>query len=497
MAALGPVPERAGLGHGARGLQRRRRRLGLLPARPRPLARLPLERGRPGRASATTAQTLCLALALWNGRDPILKERIFGLTGTEGNHGEDAKEYWWYLDATPTHSWMRWRYHYPQARVPVRASSSPRTARRGRLEPEYELLDTGVFDDDRYWDDHRRLRQGRARRPAACASRVAQRRPGRGDARTCCRRCGSATPGRGGSTGAAAVDRGSDGRRARRRAPARSAPLALAGERRRPSRCSARTRRTRARLFGVAAGDARTRRTASTTTSSHGAATVNPAERGTKAAVWYRVDASPPGETVERARSGSRPSRAGAPTSAPTSTPSLAARRGEADEFYAALRPPARSRRRGAACCARRFAGMLWRKQFYHYDVARWLDGDPAQPAAARQRAAAAATPSWRTSTTLDVISMPDKWEYPWFAAWDLAFHCVALAHVDPAFAKDQLLLLLPRVVHAPERRSCPAYEWDFGDVNPPVHAWAALQVFEIDGGTRPRLPRAASSTSC
>ena len=430
--------------------------------------------------SATTSGCAS-ALALWNGRDPILKERMFGLTGPEGNHGEDVKEYWWYLDSTPTHSWMRWRYHYPQAAFPYDDLVAENAPAR-QAEPEYELLDTGVFDDDRYWVVDGRLRQGRPRRPAACGSRVNER--ARRRRCTCCRRCGSATPGRGGATadqpsrcagGATAPPIVAEhpilgaleyGRPAT--ATTRAAVLRQRDQRR--SACSAR-RRSR-----------RTRRTASTTTSCTARPRSTRTATGTKAAAWYQLTVGRRGDGEMRLRL-----RVPTPDAAGDPPPDLGAglRRGGG-------RPPGRGRRvlrradagdrdaDEALVMRQAFAGLLWGKQFYHYDVARWLDGDPGQPPPPAGRGHGR-NGDWRHLNNADVISMPDTWEYPWFAAWDLAFHCVALAHVDPEFAKASCCCCCREWYMHPNGQ-LPAYEWAFGDVNPPVHAWAALRVFEIDG---------------
>ncbi len=425
-------------------------------------------------------QRLCLALALWNGRDPFLKERPFGLTGPEGNHGEDVKDYWWYLDAVPSHAWNRWRYHYPQAAFPyedLRAENG----RRGRRDPEYELLDTGAFEEDRYWivevhyakasptdllmtvqlsnagPDQELLHvlptawfrntwswDPAASRPQLAATEdavVGVHHPTLGELELL------AAPGPDG-TGPTLLfcDNDSNLRRLYDVAPATPYPK-----------------------DGI---------------NDHvvsGAATVNPARRGTKCAAWYRV-AVAPGSTVEL-RLRLRPTG-----SAPDSATALGAdfervvtaRRTEADEFYADLTPAAASPDE-AMVMRQAFAGMLWSKQLYYYQVARWLDGDPGQPLPPTSRRSGR-NARWRSFDAFDVMSMPDKWEYPWFAAWDLAFHCVALAHVDPAFAKQQLLLVCREWFQHPNG-ALPAYEWDFGDVNPPVQAWAALEVFAIDGG--------------
>ena len=419
-------------------------------------------------------QRLCLGLALWNGRDPILKERIFGLTGDEGNHGEDAKEYWWFLDAVPSHAWNRWRYHYPRAAFPYERLVEE-NARRGRRDPEFELLDTGVFDDDRYWvvdvdyakaspfdllmtirvtnagpdaDTLHVLPQlwyrntwswdGTRRRPVLAATGPP---------------CTPSIPFLGPLTLHAGP--GPDGAA--------------------PSCCSATTRPTRTAVSGRPGRG--TRRTASTTTSSPARPPSTPAQEAPSAR---------PG-TGSRWRA-ARPSSCGCgspPDNGPipsdrTSPTSVAARRAEADAFYAEL-TPAGAAADEARVMRQAFAGMLWSKQFYFYDVARWLDGDPAQPPPPPQRHRGR-NARWRSFDAYDLLSMPDTWEYPWFAAWDMAFHAVTLAHIDPAFAKYQLTLLCREWFQHPNG-ALPAYEWDFGDVNPPVHAWAALEVFALDGG--------------
>ncbi len=418
---------------------------------------------------------LCLGLALWNGRDPILKERIFGLTGTEGNHGEDAKEYWWYLDATPSHAWNRWRYHYPQSEFPYR-SLVEENARRGKQDPEFELLDTGAFDEDRYWmvevdyakaDPHDLLMVVRIRnagpdadtlhvlptawyrntwswdvegpRPElhAEATTIATEHPFLGSLEL-------------------VADIGPDGQ----------APSLLF--------CDNETNVRR--LFGTDQSPAYPKDGINDHVIS-GAPTVNPGQRGTKASFWYQVTVDP-GATVEL-RLRLRPSaRAASPWVDFDGI--VASRKSEADEFYADLVAPATSPDE-ANVMRQAFAGMLWSKQFYCYDVSRWIDGDPTQPAPPPARRGGR-NAAWKHFEALDIVSMPDKWEYPWFAAWDMAFHCVALAHVDPAFAKYQLTLLGREWFQHPNG-AMPAYEWAFDDVNPPVQAWAALEVFAIDGG--------------
>jgi len=422
-------------------------------------------------------QRLCLGLALWNGRDPILKERIFGLTGNEGNHGEDAKEYWWYLDALPSHAWNRWRYHYPQRAFPY-ADLVAENRRRGKLDPEYELLDTGAFDEDRYWivevdyakaDPHDLLMVVRvtnagpeaetlhvlptawyrntwswggpdALRPelrAAGEARIETTHPFLGDLEL-------------------VAHAASDG----------AAPDALF--------CDNET--NAARLFGSPSASP-TPKDGINDHVVHGASTVAQGG-GTKAAFWYRVTVEPGATVTLRVRL--RPTGQGVGDAWDDFDDVVAARLAEADEFYVELTPEAASADE-AHVLRQALAGMLWGKQLYYYDVARWLDGDPGQPAPPGSRRSGR-NAGWRTFDVFDIMSMPDKWEYPWFAAWDLAFHCVALAHVDPAFAKYQLVLLCREWSQHPNG-ALPAYEWSFDDVNPPVQAWAALEVFAVDGG--------------
>jgi len=419
-------------------------------------------------------QRLCLGLALWNGRDPILKERIFGLTGNQGNHGEDAKEYWWYLDALPSHAWNRWRYHYPQREFPY-GDLVAENARRGKLDPEYELLDTGVFDEDRYWivevdyakaDPEDILMTVRVTNagPEADTVHVLPTAWYR-------------------NTWAWEVDgdkpelRAGGGSRVVTEHPFLgqlelcAQPLAQ-GE---PKLLFCDNETNSEKLFGIASASP----TPKDGINDHvvaGADTVA-AAAGTKAAFWYEARVEP-GETVTL-RVRLRPAARGGDPWVDFDAVA-AARLGEADEFYAEL-TPAETTDDEALVLRQSLAGMLWSKQLYYYDVARWLDGDPTQPTPPASRLGGRNS-HWRTFDAFDIMSMPDKWEYPWFAAWDLAFHCVALARVDPAFAKYQLILLCREWFQHPNG-ALAAYEWSFDDVNPPVQAWAALEVFAIDGG--------------
>ncbi len=375
-------------------------------------------------------QHLCLALALWNERDPILKERIFGLTNAEGNHGEDAKEHWWYLDATPTHSWLRWRYHYPQRAFPYDGLVAG--GRRARDQPELELVDTGIFDGDRWFAvtvDHAKAA------PSDLAMRIVVENVGPDPARLHVlptlwfRNTWSWEPGSPRPRLWAVDDRTIGVEH-----PELGRLTLAAGPSDGLLFCDNDTNGTR--LWGLppqgfpkdGIGDHVL----------HGAPTVNPAREGTKAAVHHVLSLAPGATAEVRVRLTAGPA-AGDLGGGFTATHE--ARRREADEWYAEL-TPADVSADDAQIMRQAFAGMLWSEQYYHYDVDRWLKGDPGQPVppASRWQGRNAA---WRHLNNQDVLSVPDKWEYPWYASWDLGFHCVALAHVDPAFAKHQLTLLL------------------------------------------------------
>jgi hypothetical protein len=425
-------------------------------------------------------QRLCVALALWNGRDPILKERAFGLTGGEGNHGEDVKEYWWFLDAVPSHAWNSWRYHYPQQAFPYQQLLDENRA-RGRLDPEYELLDTGVFDDDRYWivdvcyakADPTDILMSIRVTNAGPDTDLLHVLPTIWFRNTWSWDIGTIAPALTATAGGVV----SVGHPFMGELELLVGPAPDGAE---PGLLFCDNETNLSRLYGVPMPSPWPKDGINDHVVS-GADTVNPARRGSKCAVWHRISLGP-GETAE-VRLRFRP--AGAPQDRVTAlgadfTRVVAERRGEADEFYREL-TPAEASDDEAAVMRQAFAGLLWCKQFYNYDVARWLDGDPAQPEPPVQRRLGR-NARWRSFQAFDVMSMPDTWEYPWFAAWDMAFHCVALVHIDPAFAKYQLLLLCREWLQHPTG-AVPAYEWDFGDVNPPVLAWAALEVFAIDGG--------------
>jgi Mannosylglycerate hydrolase MGH1-like glycoside hydrolase domain len=431
-------------------------------------------------------QRLCLALALWNGRDPILKERAFGLTGAQGNHGEDVKEHYWYLDALPSHAWNRWRYHYPQAAYPY-ADLIMQNAHRGRSQPEYELLDTGAFAAGRYWIVEASYAKA-GPDDLLLAIRVTNAGP---DADTLHvlptawfrntwswdenspRPVLAAAPAQ--PAGGAAVSIGHPF----------CGDLELLGgtgqDGTLPAMLFCDNETNSERLFGSQP----VTKYPKDGINDHvirDAPTINPDQRGTKCALAYQLRVAAGGTAELRLRL--RPDGSGPPAAEALGADFdrvVAQRLAEADEFYAELTPGQASADE-ALVMRQAFAGMLWSKQLYYYDVTRWLAGDPAQPAPDPARLSGR-NRRWRSFDAFDVMSMPDTWEYPWFAAWDLAFHCVALAHVDPAFAKYQLILVCREWFQHPGG-ALPAYEWDFGDVNPPVHAWAALEVFAIDGGT-------------
>jgi hypothetical protein len=430
-------------------------------------------------------QRLCFALALWNGRDPILKERIFGLTGREGNHGEDVKEYYFYLDSTPTHAYMKYLYKYPQRAFPY-AGLVDENRRRDRRAPEYELIDTGIFDDDRYFDvlveyakatpDDLLIRISATNRgPEAAELHLL---PTLWFRNTWSWRPGAERPalrvaGAGGEAGHVVVE-AEHPTLGRRWLSCAGAPELLFTDNETNAR----------RLWGAAGAGRYTKDGINDYVVAGDRAAVNPERVGTKTAARYRAIIAAGDTLAVELRLG--PSPVTSPFGSGFAA-IMARRRREADEFYATVVPAtlsadARNVMRQA------FAGLLWSKQFYHYDVRTWLDGDAAGPPPPTERRRGR-NHEWRHLYNEDVISMPDKWEYPWYAAWDLAFHCVPLALVDPDFAKAQLVLFLREWYMHPNGQ-LPAYEWALGDVNPPVHAWAALRVYKIEKKRRGRGDR-------
>jgi hypothetical protein len=422
---------------------------------------------------------LCFALAVWNGRDPILKERLFGLTGPEGNHGEDVKEHYFYLDSTPTHSYMKALYRYPHAEYPY-ARLVEENRRRGRHEPEFEISDTSVFDESRFFDVQAEYAKAA---PDDILVRVTVTNHGPEAARihvlptlwfrnTWSWSEGAPRPSLravdehvevayadGKTRMVFAADAGPDGKRAE----------LLFTENETNSE----------RLWGVP------NRTPSVKDAFHrvvvggDATAVNPDRRGTKCAAWHVLEVPARSSITLRARLSSAEAGAGSAGFGADFDRVFAARIAEADAFYASkghdtLSEQERLVARQAA------AGLLWSKQFYCYDIGPWLDGDAGQPRPPGGRKAGR-NADWRHLNNADVISMPDKWEYPWYAAWDLAFQMIPFANLDPRFAKDQLVLMLREWYMHPSGQ-LPAYEFAFGDVNPPVHAWACWRVYKMTG---------------
>jgi len=420
-------------------------------------------------------QLICFAVALWNGRDPILKERLFGLTGNEGNHGEDVKEYYYYLDSTPTHSYMKYLYKYPQAPFPY-TQLVEENRRRGRRDPEFELIDTGVFDDNRYFDVF--VEYAKASPEDLCIRiQVVNRGPEQAELTLLPTVWYRNT-----------WSWGSDIRRPRFRQGVSSNRMSVIetqhdyyglrgllcdGE---PTLLFTENETNSRRLYGDQEGARYVKDSFHDYVVQGEKDAVNPDRVGTKAAAQYVLTLAPGETKTIKLRFTNDVQSPG--FAKQDFDQVFSARLKEANEFYDSLAPShlsedARRVQRQA------FAGMLWSKQFYHYDVNRWLKGDPSMPEPPRDRLHGRNS-DWTHLYNADVISMPDKWEYPWYAAWDLAFHCIPLALVDPAFAKEQLVLMLREWYMHPNGQ-IPAYEWAFGDVNPPVHAWAAWRIYKID----------------
>ena len=422
---------------------------------------------------------LCFALTLWNGRDSVLKERLFGLTNEEGNHGEDIKEVHFYTDSTPTHSWMTALYKYPQAAFPyerLRAESRRRT----RDDPEFELADTGVFDEGRYFDVG--VEYAKAGPDDICIRVTAVNRgPDRSVLHLLptlwfrntwswgCRHegCGLKPKMRAVTDRRVACEHESLGKSVLDidAGPDGPAPLLFTEN-----------ENNAARLFGAENASPYVKDGIGEHVVGGRPDTVNPARRGTKCAAHFILDLGPGEERVVRLRLRSSPGEGDA--FGKDFEAVFAARRLEADAFYAALPGPADPEGRNVVRQAN--AGLLWSKQFYHYVVGDWLRGDTGSPPPPAERLEGRNS-DWPQVYSRDVISMPDTWEYPWFAAWDLAFHMIPMARLDPAYAKEQLNLLLREWYMHPNGQ-IPAYEWNFSDVNPPVHAWACWRVYKITG---------------
>ena len=415
-------------------------------------------------------QLLCFALGLWNGKDPILKERYFGLTGPEGNHGEDVKEYYYYLDSTPTHSYMKMLYKYPQAAYPYRWLVEE-NRRRGKADPEFELIDTGILDEDRYFDVFTEYAKA-AEEDMLIKITVHNRGPEPAPLHVLPQLWFRNT-----------WSWGYDAYRPELLADASGTSIHVnhrdlgsftlyADDR--PGLLFCENDTNASRLYGSAGGPGYYKDGINEYLVSGNTEAVNPLQQGTKAAVHYSF-AVPAGASVTLRL---RLAKGQNPKPFADFDRLFARRQAEADAFYADIaaeleEEDARRIQRQA------FAGMLWSKQYYYLDVQQWLEGDPGQPPPPESRKAGRNN-AWFHLNNSEIISMPDKWEYPWYAAWDLAFHCLPLAMVDPEFAKYQLLLLTQEWYMHPNGQ-LPAYEWHFGDVNPPVHGWATWRVYKMD----------------
>ncbi|MEM1415929.1 MAG: glucosidase [Myxococcota bacterium] len=426
---------------------------------------------------AAFSDSLCrlnLGVALWNGQDPILKERLFGLTGNEGNHAEDVKELYYYVDATPTHSYLKMVYKYPQHAFPYGdlLAENGRRRSRGKTEPEYELIDTGVFDDDRYFDVEVEYAKVD---PETFLWRITVHNRGPEDAEihvlpqvwfrnTWSWDHGAPKP----HLEAMRRDEGAPSSVLLQHPELGDFVLELEDA---TELLFCENETNAERLFGME-GAAHPKDAFHRYVVNGETAATNPAEEGTKTAGWYRRTVPAGGSTTVRACL----RRPGGTRGFERFDADVAERIADADAFYGKLqqgmeREDARLVQRQA------LAGMIWSKQLFLFDVRRWFDGDPTQPAPPPGRSR---NHEWEHLNNAEIISMPDKWEYPWYAAWDLAFHCVPLALVDAEFAKDQMKLLCREWYMHPNGQ-LPAYEWAFSDVNPPVHAWGTWRVFQID----------------
>jgi hypothetical protein len=413
-------------------------------------------------------QKLCIAWAFWNGKDPMIKERLFGLTGVEGNHGEDVKEMYYYLDSSPTHSYMKMLYKYPQAEFPYEKLRKE-NAKRSKKELEYELMDTGVFDEDAYFDIFIEYAKNDIE---DIVGRATIHNRGKEDAdiwvmptiwfrKTWFTGSEPFMPQlwkAGDEIHAFSPKTG-------------NFHFSFSEE---PELLFCENETNRKRLYQIENLKRHLKDGINDYVITGDKSYVNSEGKGTKAVALYKINV-PAGESVEVSFRMKHPSSNGVEK---TFGEIIEEKKSEADEFYAEMQrdvtdPDLRNIQRQA------YAGMLWSKQFYYYNVERWLEGDPGRYSPPQERKKGRNS-HWRHLQNYDIISMPDKWEYPWYAAWDLAFHCIPLVRLDPDFAKSQLTVLLNDWYMHPNGQ-IPAYEWNFSDVNPPVHAYAVQRVYQID----------------
>ncbi len=432
-------------------------------------------------------QYVCFALALWNGRDPILKERLYGLTGSEGNHGEDVKECYFYLDSTPTHSYMKFLYKYPQGEFPyerlIRENRS-----RDKSEPEYELLDTGLFDEDRYFDVFIEYAKADVEDILIKIS-VTNHGPDAAELRLLPSLWFRNTWSWDGKTPRPRLHQVDDKAKASKRKESGSVSVIEVEHdyyktrwlycENAPELLFTENDTNTQKLYGAQNASPYVKDGINDYIVHGKTEAVNPERTGTKAAANYVLNIGA-GETATiRLRLTDKTATALKGNVFGEGFENVfIERQREADEFYATIIPQDVSTDTQNVM-RQSLAGLLWSKQFYHYVVKDWLEGDPAQPPPPKERWSGRNN-EWGHLYNADVISMPDKWEYPWYAAWDLAFHCIPLSLVDSDFAKQQLVLMLREWYMHPSGQ-IPAYEWAFGDVNPPVHAWAALRVYRIE----------------
>ena len=419
-------------------------------------------------------QRICFGLGLWNGQDAILKERLFGLSGTEGNHGEDVKEVYYYLDATPTHSYQRMLYKYPQHAFPYEWLVQE-NARRDRMKPEFELMDTAIFHENRYFDVFVEFAKADAE-DVLIQLTIVNRGPDDTTLHLLPQLWFRNTWAWGNDPYRPALSATTEGHIQAEHQDL--GPLTLYCDEA-PALLFCENATNNQRLYDAPSDEKFFKDGINDYLVQGQASAVNPARTGTKAAAHYELTIGPGATRVVRLR------LAAPGLTAPFADfdQTLKLRQAEADQFYQELQaeltsPDARNVQRQA------FAGMLWCKQFYYYDVPQWLAGDPALPPPPPERLEGRNGTGWTHLNNQHIISMPDTWEYPWYAAWDLAFHCLPLAQLDPEFAKNQLLLLC-RDWYMHPNGQLPAYEWKLSDVNPPVHAYATWRVYKMDQKAR------------